>query len=138
MTDKIDRQVAEEDFERWADINGLLLSYDGMDTNELAENTKYRELIIRSIVDGSSIIHDDGTAEFTPRVSPNKNPITFHHGAFEHLLVTDKRKEHQLAGKVVTSMASLTRQPPSRFSSEKQMWKADYNVCEAYYSLLMG
>jgi hypothetical protein len=134
--DKIAGDVAEVEFERFADAMDLDLSTDGMDAEDLTAFTKTRNRVVRAIRLGHLVINDQGEAVYTPwrPGSKHKEPITFHERTGASLMAMDSRKRGQDAAKTYAVMADMCRVPQSVFA---HLAGTDIKVCEAVFSLLM-
>jgi hypothetical protein len=134
MSNKVDRETAENEFERWAEAMDLDLDFDGMDENERRDTESDRRLVIRAIQNGSVIIDEEGALLYTPRKRQLDQPIKFSEPSGAALLVMDKKKKHAEIGKLYASLAELTKTSVLTFS---KMHFADLKVVLAVYTLLM-
>lgn len=61
---KISKEVANKDFENWADALGIEYDMDGMNSEEKADFERIKAPIIKAIVDGRCVV-DGNSLEYT-------------------------------------------------------------------------
>lgn len=135
---KVAMEVAEADFERWADAMDLKRklehpamnaeSKDGLETN--------KRLILDSITQGNLAVDDAGQFIFTPQVG-DRAPITFFEPDGACLMAVDSigKQGHREAAKGVAILAAMTKQNAARFAKMKVR---DFAICEAVLSLFLA
>lgn len=134
MSDVIAREVAEQEFDRFADEMDLDVDESKMDEEERSSFIKIKEKLLKAMQRGSLIINSDGEAVYTPIKEDDPQPITFHERTGATLMATDTKKKNQQAAKLYAMMADMTKQPPVRFSKMKG---TDIKICEGIFTLLM-
>ena len=85
----IDRETAENEFDRWVEAMSLDLDQVDFDENDRRDIQIDKERIIRSIQKGKIEINDDGLIVYTPE---GGRPLTFHRPKGADLTVMDKKK----------------------------------------------
>lgn len=135
---KISTEVAEEEFNRFADGMDLYLDTSDMDAEDLTAFNKQKIRIMKAIENGHLVIDDAGKAVYTPFVeeSKYKEPITFNQRTGASLMAMDgKRKGHDVA-KTYSVMAQMCGLHPKIFGGDNLVG-TDIKVCEALFALLM-
>lgn len=133
---KVVLEVAEVEFDRWADEMDLMIDVEDMDAEDLTAFKRQKTRIIQAIQRGALVITDDGEAEYTPqnKHSKRQEPIVFHERTGVALMAMDgKKKGHDMA-KTYAILANMCKVHPSVFTG---LAGADGKVCEALYALLM-
>lgn len=138
MTDPaVARDVAEQEFEKFLDGNGLKVPQKmNAADRESFENSKER--IIEAMMSGSLVIEErdgDVAAVFTPVASRDKTPLVFREPEGAAIIAMDaERPEHGIR-KGVTFLALMTGQDKSRFAKLKLR---DWKVVDALGGLFVG
>ena len=133
---KVAQDVAEAEFDKFADAMDLDVSPDGMNEESLESFQGLKRQVIRAIMKGSLIFNDDGEAIYTPRHRNSKfqEPITFHERSGAHLTEMDKAKKRGAVAQTYAVMGAMTGQSASVFAG---LVGPDIKTCEALYALLM-
>lgn len=132
---KIDRETAALEFDRFAEIMDLDLSMVGLSSDDKADLEGAREKVVAAICRGSVVITDDGEPVFTPARSDIVDPITFYEPTGASLMAMDKVKKSADIRKTYTVLADITRKDASTFSALKI---GDLKVCLAVLTLFLG
>lgn len=132
---KVAIDVAEMEFQRFADAMDLDVSTGGMSAEDLEGFTQQRGRVLRAIQRGTLVINDKGEPEFSPARSDGAAVIVFHEPTGATLMAMDAKKKGQDIGKTYASMADMTRTHASTFA---KMPMADLKVCMAIFTLFMG
>jgi hypothetical protein len=129
-------EVAEAEFDRFAEEMDLDVDTSVMDAEDLTEFNKIKRRIIREIERGNLVINEDGEAIYTPQNprSRTKEPIHFHERSGATVIASDSKKQTQMAGKGFAMMADLCQVPAKTFAG---LFGTDIKVCEALFALLM-
>ena len=130
------REVAGEEFDRFADEMDLDLDTSTMDAEDLTAFNKQKGRLVRAIERGSLVINENGEAVYTPQNPGSKNydPITFHERTGASLMAMDGKKKGHDVAKTYAVMADMCKVHPSTFAGLKG---TDVKVCEALFALLM-
>lgn len=128
-------EVAEQDFERFADQMDLDLNTDTMDEEDRKEFEKQKSRLVDAIKSGALEIADNGEPTFTPQRSKNTDPITFHEPTGAALMAMDRKKKTEDVGKLYAAMGEITGKPANTFSKMKM---ADLKICMAITTLFLG
>lgn len=133
---KVALEVAECEFDRFAECMDLDLDTTGMDAEDLTQMNKLKSRIVKAICAGSLIINDDGEAVYTPQNKKSKHsePITFHERSGASLMAMDGKKKGQDVAKTYAVMADMCKVHQSVFAG---LVGIDVKVCEALFALLM-
>lgn len=130
----VSKEVAEKEFDRFAEEMDLDLDIDLMEEDDLAQFEKQKRRIVTAIMRGSLVINDNGEAVYTPQKCDNKEPITFHERSGSSLMAQDGKKKGHDVRKMYAIMGELAKCPPRRFAA---MAGRDIKTCEAIFSFLM-
>ncbi len=136
MSDKVAKEVAEAEFDRFVDMMDLDFDAADMDADDISSFKKQKTRIIKVIKSGALVINDDGEAVYTPcnPKSKYKEAITFHERSGVSLMAMDgKKKGHEVA-KTYAIMANMCGLHPGDFAN---LVGVDIKVCEALFALLM-
>ena len=137
MTDtKIGDDVAQVEFERWAEAMDLHFDTAEMDAEDLTEFNKQKGKIVRAIMYGHLIVNENGEAVYTPSRpnSKHQEAIVFHERAGGSLMAMDGKKKGHDVAKTYAVMAEMCRVHPGVFSG---LVGTDIKICEALFALLM-
>lgn len=136
MDNVITQEVAEQEFERWAEAMDLDLDTSAMDAEDLTGFAKQKRRILRAMGRGALVINEDGMAVYTPqnRKTKSQEPLTFHERTGASLMAMDGKKKNADAAKTYAVMADMCKTHPSTFAG---MVGEDVKVCEALFSFLM-
>jgi len=136
MNDKVVKEVAEAEFDRFVDCMDLDVDTSGMDAEDLTAFNKQKSRIIRAVQSGALVINDDGEAIYTPqhKRSKHKEAITFHERTGASLMAMDGKKKNHDVAKTYAVMADMCKVHPSTFAG---LVGTDVKVCEALFALLM-
>ncbi len=136
MTDKIAKEVAEQEFDRFSEAMDLNLNTSMMDAEDLTQFNKQKDRILRAVQSGALVFNDDGEAVYTPqhRNTKHKDPITFHERTGASLMAMDGKKKGQDVAKTFAVMGDMCKVHPNVFAG---MVGSDGKVCEAIFALLM-
>tara|TARA_R110000744_G_scaffold333450_1_gene438839 strand:+ start:108 stop:515 length:408 start_codon:yes stop_codon:yes gene_type:complete len=135
MTDKIAKEVAEQEFTRFAESMDLDINPAGMDAEDKKGFDQQKDRIISAIQSGSLVINDSGEPVFTPQRTKDADAITFHEPTGASLMAMDRKKKTEDIGKLYASMGEITRTHASTFSKMKM---PDLKVCMAITTLFLG
>lgn len=130
------REVAEAEFQRFADEMDLDLDTATMDAEDLAAFNKQKNRLVRAIERGDLVISESGEAIYTPSNpgSKHRDAITFHERTGASLMAMDGKKKGHDVAKTYAVMADMCKVHPSTFAGLKG---TDVKVCEALFALLM-
>ncbi len=129
------REVAEQDFNRFADSMDLDIDPVDMDAEDKKGFEQQKDRIISAIQSGSLVINDIGEPVFTPKRTKDADAITFYEPTGASLMAMDRKKKTEDVGKLYASMGEITRTHASTFSKMKM---SDLKVCIAITTLFLG
>ena len=134
--EKVAKEVAEVEFERFAEAMDLDLDESYMDADDLAGFVKQKSRVIRAIQRGHLVVNDSGEAVYTPyrEGSKHKEPITFHERTGASIMAMDGKKKGHDAAKMYAVLADMCRVSPKTFAG---LVGEDVKVCEALFAFLM-
>lgn len=135
MTDKVAKEVAEQEFERFIDAMDLDVDTAGMDEDDKKGFEQQKSRIIGAIQSGALVVNDDGEPVFTPQRTKDAEPITFHEPTGASLMAMDRKKKTEDIGKLYSAMGDMTGKHPSTFAKMKM---PDLKVCMAVTTLFLG
>lgn len=135
MTDKIAKEVAEQEFNRFVESMDLDVDPADMDEDDLTEFTKQKSRVMSAIQSGALVINDDGEPVFTPQRTNDATAITFHEPTGASLMAMDRKKKTEDIGKLYAAMGDITKTHSNIFSKMKM---SDLKVCMAITTLFLG
>lgn len=135
MTDKIVKEVAEQEFNRFVEAMDLDVNPGDMDAEDKKGFEQQKDRIISAIQSGALVINDDGEPVFTPQRTNDAAAITFHEPTGASLMAMDRKKKTEDIGKLYASMGDITKTHASTFSRMKM---PDLKVCMAITTLFLG
>jgi len=132
----IAKEVAEAEFDRFAEAMDLELEPADMDAEDKKGLDAQKGRLIKAIMSGSLIINENGEPVYTPqRAGENVNPITFSEPTGASLMAMDRKKRTEDVGKLYATMADITGQSSGIFSKMKM---GDLKICMAITTLFLG
>lgn len=136
MEYKLDKETAEQEFNRFAESMDLELDTSDMDSEDLTAFTKQKNRIIKALMVGSLIINDNGEAVYTARneKSKHKDAITFHERTGASLMAMDGKKKNHDVTKTYAILGDMCKVHPKVFAG---LVGVDIKLCEAIFALLM-
>lgn len=136
MTNIVDKETAEKEFDRFAEAMDLDLDTAGMGTEDLTALNRQKKKIVTAIKRGALLFNEDGEAIYTPQHerSRHKDPITFHERTGASLMAMDGKKKNYDVAKTYAVMADMCKVPASVFAG---LVGVDIKTCEALFALLM-
>ncbi len=131
------RDVAEQEFERFADAMDLDFDPEGMDSEDIAGFEKSKRIFIRAVRKGNLTINDDGEAVLKPvrPASKSDEPLHFRERTGATLAATDSVKEGKNVSKSYVAIAQLCRCHPKVIHG---LAGSDYKTAEAIFLLLVA
>jgi hypothetical protein len=133
---KMSQEMAEKEFERFADDMDLDLDTTDMDSETLDAFNRQKKKLLNALIKGTLVINEKGEAVYTPEKegSGHKEPITFHERTGASVMAIDQYKKNQDIRKTYAIMGAMTELPSNVFSKLKGV---DIKTCEAIFALLM-
>lgn len=133
---KVSREVAEQDFDRFVEEMDLDLDTAQMDQEDLTAFNRQKSRLLRSIERGHLVINDNGEAVLTPSNPRSKHTeaITFHERTGASLMAMDSKKKNHDVAKTYAVMADMCKVHQSVFAG---LVGSDVKTCEAIFALLM-
>lgn len=133
---KVVKEVAEKDFDRFVEEMDLDVDTSKMDAEDLTAFDKQKRRIIRQIERGHLVINENGEAEYTPfnSRSKHKEVIVFHERTGASLMAMDGKKKNHEVAKTYAVMADMCKVHQSVFAG---LAGSDVKTCEALFALLM-
>lgn len=135
MTDKIAKEVAEQEFNRFVGSMDLDVDPADMDEDDRKGFTQQKDRVIAAIQSGALVIKDSGEPVFTPQRTNDADAITFHEPTGASLMAMDRKKKTEDIGKLYAAMGDITKTHANVFSKMKM---ADLKVCMAITTLFLG
>lgn len=135
MTDKIAKEVADQEFNRFVESMDLDVDPADMDAEDKKGFDQQRDRVIAAIQSGALVINDSGEPVFTPQRTKDADVITFHEPTGASLMAMDRKKKTEDIGKLYAAMGEITKTHASTFSKMKM---ADLKVCMAITTLFLG
>lgn len=135
MSDKVDKEVAENEFNRFVECMDLDVDPSGMDEDDKKGFFQQKDRIIAAIQSGALVIGDAGEPTYTPQRTRDTSPITFYEPTGASLMAMDRKKKSEDVAKLYSAMGDMTKTHASVFSKMKM---ADLKVCMAITTLFLG
>lgn len=135
MTDKVAKEVAEQEFARFVECMDLDVDTAGMDDDDRRGFAQQKDRIIAAIQSGALTVSDSGEPTFTPQRTKDADAITFYEPTGASLMAMDRKKKTEDIGKLYAAMGDMTRTHANTFSKMKM---ADLKVCMAIATLFLG
>lgn len=133
MDDKITREVAEVEFDRFCSKMDLEFETDLMSEDDVNAFRKQKRRITNAIQRGSLIIDDTGHAVYTPVNQEVDKPLRFSQFGGLAISSTDGKKRDDRALQLHAMMAQMAKVGPHTFVKMKGI---DTKVCMAITMLL--
>jgi len=136
IDEKVSREVAEQEFDRFVEEMDLDLDTSSMDTEDRTQFDKQKRRILKAIMRGDLVINAEGEAVYTPANPRSKylDPITFHERTGASMMAMDGKKKNHDVAKTYAVLADMCRVHPNVFAG---LAGTDVKVCEALFALLM-
>ncbi len=120
---KVASDVAQQEFERWAEVFEIDITTNDLDPEELKAFEAFKSKFIKRVESGALTVDEDGVIEFTPR-GDSEEPLKFDEPTGSLLSARQKNDtDIQAARRVLAAWASV---PPKRFADMKLR---DFNFC---------
>lgn len=129
---KVATEVAEAEFERFADAMELDVDRTHMDDADKAAFLSNYRTFIQAVERGRLSVNDKGEPVYTPS---SGDPLTFHEPEGADLMQSDGRKAGHDVKKFYTIMGAMTKTSALRF---EKMANRDLKVCQSIALLFLG
>lgn len=126
-TQKMPKEVAVTEFERWAETFEISTDTGDMDKDSKADFEAFKAKFVKRTQSGALKVDDDGVIEFTPRGADSAVRFPEPTGALLSAR-QDKDNDVQALRRV---LAQWTGTPSARFA---EMPLADFNFCAGLFS----
>lgn len=132
MADKISRDMAEAEFERFCDENFIDTDLTGLDQEDVDAFEAHKLRIVKAICIGWVTIDDDATAsiEISPELS-----LSFKSPNSSALMAADSVKPGKDIAKLNAVMASIVGKSPKTFAAIPMK---QYQVCASITTLFLA
>jgi hypothetical protein len=138
MAELIAAEVAEAEFDRWAEAMDLKrkLEHPAMNAESKEGLAVQRRVLLDAIMQGNLAVDDLGQFVFRPQIG-DQSPITFFEPDGACLMAVDQiaKQGHREVAKGFAILAAMTKQNAPRFAKMKVR---DYTVCEAVQVLFLA
>lgn len=136
MSDRIAKDVAEAEFDRFCELMDLDVNTEGMSVDDKRDFTVQRDRLVAAIVKGAMVIDEEGQPVYTPqRAGADVNDITFYEPTGASYMAMDNKKVGADMGKLYAAMADITRTSSGLFAKMKN---SDLKVCMAVTTLFLA
>ena len=136
MSEVMSQELAEEEFERFKEVNKLGNKLIVKDQNDRRDADEDRLWFVRALMEGSLTVDEAGKPTYTPVMSENQSPLTFNRPKGRTLAVTDKMKESQKIGQMHAMLQQMTGAPTMRFVNME--YTPDYLTCMAIATIFLA
>jgi hypothetical protein len=132
---KVATEMAEQEFERFAEAMDLDLDPKGMDDEDKKSFEQFRRRVVAALESGHVEVNENGEPVVHPRTTEDKTPIVFREPTGATIMAMDqKRKDHDVA-KQMAMLAAMTGRNPGFFAT---MGNRDLKLCNAILLLFLG
>lgn len=135
MNNKLAKEVAEAEFQRFADTMALDVDVSEMDEDDRKGFQQQKAIIISALMSGALVINEEGEPTFTPQRTKDAAPVTFTEPTGASLMAMDRKKKSEDIGKLYATMADMSGTHSSTFSRMKM---ADLKVCMAVTTIFLA
>lgn len=135
--EKVAKEVAEQEFQRFADSFEIDTNVDAMPADDAASFKSQRDRIVAQIVKGRATVGDGGNIIFRARRAADNEEIelTFRVPTGDAYIRMDNHKDRESVHKMFSFLGSMTGQPPKLFSA---LDGRDTRFCMGIASLFLG
>lgn len=132
----VDRDTAENDFQRFIDGADLDFEIDKMDEEDRTTAEKNKNRLVRAIMNGHLTIDETGIPTFNPYNKGSKfsDPITFQAPTGADFMAMDATKMRKTISKTHLMMGGMSGLPSGIFAKLKG---EDYKICQAIFLFFM-
>lgn len=130
---KVARDVAEAEFQKFAEAMYLDVDPEGLDADDRKGLEAGKRAFVRACMDGLLTVNSNGEPVFTPQTGGD--PITFHEPKGAAIMARDSKKTGHDQAKLVATMVAMTDVKEERF---KAMPGRDFKTCEAITILFLA
>jgi len=141
MADKIALEVAQAEFDRWAQAMDLARKLDpsGLDNDDKKSLAEAKNAILGAMMDGNLVVNDSDEFVYTQNIADDKDkgPITFHEPDGAAIMSVDqigKSGTHDVT-KAVSVLSQMTKETKARFA---RMKNRAWAVCQAIFGLFFA
>ncbi len=134
MNGKVAPEVAQQEFERFAEAMDLDLDPKGMDAEDRKSFETAKRRFLTAVEDGRLVVNDTGEPVYTPQKG-DTSPITFFEPTGGTMMAMDLKKAGHDVTKGLAAMADMTKQDIKRYHN---MSNRDLRVCQAISVLFLG
>lgn len=133
---KVARDVAEDEFARWATSLGLEHKFDEdfADPVSLKTLRAHRNAVVRAIVYGHAVVNESGDLLFTPQFSPHKEALKFRRPKGSDYKLMDKHSGG--TERTLALLCSVTGQNDIVFDQMDFAYDGDF--CNSVAALFLG
>lgn len=137
IEDKVTPQVAEQEFERFADIWAIDLDETGLDEDDLKMLAGLRRRLTKQIRAGKLTVDESGALTYQLGYSDldGIDSLTFNVPKGDSIMAWDRMKEREGIHKMNAFIGSMTGQSPKLFA---KLDMRDLKVCQAVAQLFLG
>jgi hypothetical protein len=135
MENKIIQEVAEADFNRFADMMDLDFDVKGMGAEDRAGFENNKRVMVNAIMRGELVVNDKGEPVYTCQRGDDRPTVTFHEPTGATFMAMDRKKKNEDIGKTYASMADMCKVDAVVFAKMKY---PDLKVCQAVFVLFLG
>ena len=135
LEDKISKEMAEQEFDRFAEAMDLEFDTAGMDPEDIKGLEHNKGIVLKALQKGALTIDDEGQPVYSPQRSGDIKPIVFREPTGASLMAMDHGKKAEDVKKLYNVMADVTGREPKLFASMKM---ADLKICMAVITLFLG
>lgn len=128
------REVAEREFERFAEAMDLDVGIDDMDDDERRDFSLHKRRFLKAVQAGHLQVDEEGQPVFTPQVG-NQKELVFHEPDGAALMEMNRAKSNKSVKQQHLVLAAITKTSAKRFATMKNR---DLKVCYALLAFFLG
>lgn len=127
-------EVAEADFNRFAEMMDLDVDETRMSAEDVATFKEQKARLLRAMLRGHLVVNEKGEPVYTPQLGI-RDPITFHEPDGATMMAMDKLPKGENAARTHALLGAMTGKPPVLFAKMKSR---DLKNCSAILNLFLG
>jgi hypothetical protein len=132
VEEKVAKEVAEADFERFLEAMDLDPDRGRMDADDVKSFEDVKAKFVRAVQRGQLVVDEKGQPVVT---TSDGKTLTFYEPTGASFTAMDSRKKGQDVAKMIAMMGDMCRVGPAVFAGLKNR---DFKICQAIVQLFLG
>jgi len=130
---KVNRDTAEEEFDRFADLMDLDFDESKMNDEDKKSLREARDVFVKNVMSGHLVVDEKGQPVYTTRSTGEQ--ITFYEPNGAAFMAMDSKKKNEDVGKQFALLGAMTKLDRQKFAT---MPNRDLRVCNTIMLLFLG